>query len=114
MFVGALVIVGWLTWGLFLMMMPLKRSKEAGTLTTVAKVFGYPWLAVMILMDAFFNLVYGTIIFMEIPHEILFTARLDRMLCCDTTWRRRVALYLCDRFLDPFDPDGRHCEAKGK
>jgi len=103
----------WITWGGFLMMMPLKRKYQEGGLNLAAKIFGYPWLAIFILLDFTFNVTIGSIIFLDIPREWLFTKRLDRYLGQDDTyWRHRLAKYFCHTFLDPFDPDGHHCDAK--
>ncbi len=91
----------------------LKRNLEAHKLTTASKILGYPWLAVMILADTLFNIFIGTFLFMELPREALFTARLERMLDIYqpvVRWRFKVAKYICSNLLDPFDPDGRHCK----
>lgn len=105
---GFAVFAIWLTWGLFLMVMLLKRNLETKNLPIEAKVLGYPWLAVMIVADFIFNVTVGTVMFLDIPRDLLFTKRLDRMLD-RSGWRRKLAQYICRTLLDPFDPDGRHC-----
>ena len=99
-------------WGLFLMMMPLKKAHEAGRLNLAGKILGYPWLAIMILADFLWNAVVGTVVFRELPHEWLFTDRLDRKLSSPDDEDRRIAGDICKEFLDRYDPDGRHCVPK--
>ncbi len=110
LFLPILIGAIWITWSMYLMMMPLKRAQSMGTMTTTAKIFGYPWVAVFILLDFMFNIVFGTIIFAKWPQDYLLTERLNRYLDgrCGL-WRRRLARYFCREFLDPFDPDGHHC-----
>ncbi len=106
--IGWMLVLLWFTWGLYLMIMTLKRNLEAGNLTIESKILGYPWLAVMLIFDFFFNITAGTIIFLDIPRDVLFTQRLSRMLK-RTGWRFNTAHYICSRYLDRFDPDGMHC-----
>ena len=126
-FIAFLILNIFITWGGFLMMMPLKRNFQEGKLNTWNKIFGYPWLAIFICLDTYFNIIWGTILFLDIPRTVLFTKRLDYFLARENrsdyggwwlsatyfgNWRFRLAHYFCTRFLDPFDPDGKHCVAK--
>ena len=111
-FIGLVIFAIWLVWGGFLMMMPLKRNYEAGFLNSWNKIFGYPWLALFILMDFLFNITFGTVFFLDIPRDFLFTQRLERYLNTKCAkWRHDLAYYFCTRFLDPFE-DGGHCKRK--
>ena len=102
----------WLTWGGFLMMMPLKRNYELGFLNFWNKFFGHSWLLLFIIMDFLFNMIFGTLFFLDIPQELLFTERLDRYLNSPCSkWRYNLAYYICSRFLDPFE-EGGHCKKK--
>ena len=115
----------WIGFGL---MMALQRARDAGCLTVPAKVLGYPLLAVFILMDAVFNFVICTVLFLEMPkifamsggglkinNEWLATQRLERYLYHSPPshflngWRIGVAHWLAYNFLDPLAPDGKHC-----
>jgi len=112
-FVGWLIFAIWITWGGFLMMMPLKRNLQEGRLNNWNKIFGYPWAFCFIVLDFLFNMTVGTVMFLDIPRDLLFTKRLDRYINSNKyTWRMRLAYYFCTRFLDPFDPDGYHCKKK--
>ena len=109
---GLIVFAIWLVWGGFLMMMPLHRNLEMGYLNNWNKIFGYPWLAVFIVMDFLFNIIFGTLFFLELPRDILFTQRLERYLNWNCApWRHKLANYFCTRFLDPFE-EGGHCKRK--
>jgi hypothetical protein len=97
------------TWGFYLSVMHLKAARDAGMLTPAAKALGYPWLAVGLVVDAVFNAVIGTVLFVEPPREVLFTSRVSRH-ACGAGWRARLARWICSELLDPFDPAGRHCK----
>lgn len=104
---GALFVIPF-CWGYFLSVMHLKSARNAGKLTPASKVLGYPWLAVGYLVDVAFNAVVGTVIFLELPHELLFTARVSRLNDGDGR-RAAIARWICRELLDPFDPAGHHC-----
>lgn len=108
MYVGIILLAMWFTWGIYLTIMHLKTARDSGKLTPAAKIFAYPWAVLFLFMDVAFNLVVGTIIFLEPPREWLFTARVSRLNDGDD-WRGKLATFLCTQLLDPFDPDGRHC-----
>lgn len=96
-----------LTWGLYLSVMHLKAARDAGRLTLGAKIFGYPWLALALVVDVLFNLVTGTLLFLELPRELLFTSRVSRWND-RPGWRGDLARWFCAQLLDPFDAGG-HC-----
>ena len=94
-------------WIFYLAVMNLKRAKDAGLLSTTAKVLGYPVLIVGYLLDCFVNLTVMTILLLEIPRETTVTARLSRHNETSTGWRKAVALW-AEPLLDPYDPSGNH------
>lgn len=104
--VVSLVLLLWLTWGVYLSVMHLKAARDAGRLTPAAKVLGYPWLAVGLLLDVIFNAVVGTLAFLEPPREWLFTSRVSRWND-RPGWRGDLARWFCSELLDPFDAG--HC-----
>lgn len=102
-----LVVLSWLTWGVYLSVIHLKEARDTGRLTTMAKVLGYPWLAVALVLDVLFNFIVGSILFVEPPKEFLFTTRVSRWN--DKKGRRGdIARWFCSELLDPFDA-GSHC-----
>jgi hypothetical protein len=94
-------------WILFIAVMGLKRARDAGLLTTTAKVFGYPVLIVGYLLDCFVNVTVMTLLLLEIPQELTVTARLKRHLSACACWRKSVSLWAAP-LLDPYDPSGKH------
>jgi len=96
------------TWALYLAVMALKRDQAQ--LTVVAKTFAYPLLFVGYLFDIAYNVIVGTLMFLELPREFLLTDRLKRHLSSGRShWRWAIANWFCQNFLNAFDPSGRHC-----
>lgn len=94
------------TWVFFLAVMMLKIKREAGTIPKVALPFAYVVLGVGLTLDVIFN-VLSTFLFLELPHEYLFTARVSRLIKFGDGWRKRIATWFCEGFLNPFDAG--HC-----
>lgn len=95
-------------WVLYLAVMHLDTARRRKALTPAAKVVGYPILFVGLAFDVLFNLWWGSIMFVELPREWLFTDRVSRWND-DNGWRGTIAKWICSELLDPFDPRGRHC-----
>ena len=79
------------------------------TLDTQVKVVAGPSVLLFLVSDAVANLLL-TIPFLDRPRELLITQRLTRYMEGPEGWRRRVATGICNKFLDPFDPTGKHCK----
>lgn len=94
-------------WVLYLAVMNLSRAHRLGTLSRPAFLCGIPLLLLGLLVDALVNILVMSALFADPPREWLVTARLQRY-AHGSGWRRRVALWLADHFLDDFDPRGRH------
>jgi len=97
----------YLLWIFYLAVMNLKIAKEAGLLTTTAKVLGYPVLFVGYILDCFVNVTVMTVVLLELPKETTVTARLKRHNKESSGWRKSVAVW-AEPLLDPFDPSGDH------
>jgi len=68
------------------------------------KAIAYVWLFFGLFADVVFNLLWGTIIFRELPHELLFTSRVQRHYRnADGTWRQVKAAQWRE-FLNAVDP----------
>ena len=94
-------------WIFFLAVMSLARAKDAGQLTTTAKVLGYPILIVGYVLDCFVNMTVMTVLLLEIPQETTVTSRLSRHLENSNCWRYKIAAWAAP-LLDPYDPSGKH------
>jgi len=101
------VVDAYITWILFLAVMSLKAARDAGRLPTVTARLALPVIAVGYLADVAFNLV-SSAIFLELPREWLFTARVERHLRAGT-WRGALSVWFCRVLLDPFQVGG-HCK----
>ena len=98
----------WILWILYAAIMRLKMLRDAGLLTTAQKVFGYPALVVGLVLDAFVNLVIGSLIFMERPREWTLSSRLWRLSNGEPGRQQRWALAIRTALLDAVDPSGIH------
>ncbi|NIP73025.1 MAG: hypothetical protein GWO16_08345 [Gammaproteobacteria bacterium] len=93
-----------LTWLFYIAVMHLRRVRHE--LHPVARAHAYVLLAVGLALDLALNVVVGTILFLEPPHDPLFTGRLQR-------WKGRagrrgaIARWICEHLLEQFDPG--HC-----
>lgn len=99
-------------WGFYvfyLACMSLVRGHQAGTLTLASKVMGYPIIAVGLIIDIFMNVFVFSWLFFEFPKEWLVTQRLKRHIG-QFTKRAKLARFLCNQLLSPFDASGNHCD----
>jgi hypothetical protein len=76
----------------------------------------YPILAFVflgVITDCVFNWTFGSILFMDVPRvwkgELTLSQRMHRIRKTGTGWRLMIADYVCERLLNPRDPDGHHC-----
>lgn len=98
-------LLAFMTWIFFLAVMDLKKAREAGTLTKTATFFAFGVLWIGYVLDMLFNLA-SSVLFLELPREILFTARVSRHIK-GIGWRAKMARWFCENLLNPFDPG--HC-----
>ena len=97
-------------WVFYLAVMNMKS--HLSTMTRFAKVNGYVVVGIGLLLDALLHFVIGTIVFLDLPREVLLTRRLKRYRRQGRymgTWRRSLGNWLCYHLLDQFDPSGEHC-----
>ena len=106
---AAIILWLWAFWLLYVLVMGLYRAHLARRLGPVTKVLGLPFLAVGAVIDALSNLTLATLLFLEPPGEWLVTQRLMRHMRGEG-WRSDLARWICGNLLDPFDPDGSHCD----
>jgi hypothetical protein len=104
------------TWIFYLAVMNLKRQRDKDRAAFDAMHWFVKWNSYAVLlaglvMDAALHFLVGTLLFLDPPREMLLTARLKRYHKAryKGTWRGRLADWMCDHLLDPFDPSGDHC-----
>lgn len=100
----------WAFWSLYVIVMGLYRAKLANRLSKISTVLGAPFLIAGYLMDVVAQMTFASLLFMELPAELLVTDRLSRHLKAGSGWRYDIASWLCQHLLDPFDPTGKHCK----
>ena len=96
-------------WGLYVLVMGLYRAHLDGRLKGINLLLAWPYLLLGAAADILANLTLASIVFLELPHELLVTRRLQRHMKGKAGWRRSLAQYICDHLLDVFDPRGDHC-----
>jgi hypothetical protein len=87
--------------------MNIKRVRDAGKLTIIGKVLGYPTLVVGLFLDLLVNVFVMSFVLLELPRELTVTARLKRHHKESKGWRLAVVKFF-EPVLDPLDPSGDH------
>lgn len=101
--VVSLALIWYAVMILFIAAMHAKVVSRGPGLTLFWKVHTYPMAALGILLDAVFNLTFGTVMFAEIPRELLFSTRVERHFRKGGDWRHLLALWWA-RQLNQMDP----------
>ena len=95
-------------WIMYLTVMNMKANKDK-----VESQFVY-WLGralfgLALAMNMVLNLLVYTILYVDLPRELLATDRMDRYKKKGKGWRCTMATWKCTNLLNPFDPKGEHC-----
>lgn len=98
-------------WALFLMYCALIASRKSGKLAATpwyVRWMSWVLLGVMGAFDVFFNVTFGSLMFLEAPsiHRLTFTQRCESHLG-DTDFRGEIARWVCYGWLNPFQAG--HC-----
>lgn len=105
-----LIVTLYPLWICYLAVMGLMRARDAGTLTRDARILGAPMLYIGLLIDFLYNVTVCTILFLELPRELLVTSRVSRHKFQGQGFRKELATWICVNMLDPYDPAGCHCK----
>jgi len=101
-------------WIQYLAIMNLQRARDNGSLPPAAVSIAMPLLYFGLLCDFMLNVIWGTVMFLDLPREALLTSRLERYAFgrgstpAAIGWRLTLTDWLARVLLDPFDPRGRH------
>lgn len=108
-FIVPIILYLYLFWMFYVLIMGLYRAYLSKRLVGLNKYLAAPCLLIGLILDVVANIFFATFIFMELPKEWLVTSRLMRYQTYDHGYRKKLAQYICDNVLDPFDPTGNHC-----
>jgi hypothetical protein len=92
----------------FLAYVAIYAAKKSGTLDQLpvpAKALAYFILICAYGIDVAFNMIIGTLIFLELPYTWTFTARCE-LYMYDDNWRGKLARWIC-KWLNPIQTG--HC-----
>ena len=89
--------------------MAMIRAHAEKKLNGLLWVLCLPFVAISIVLDFINNLIVFTLLFAELPREWLVTARLKRH-AKQQTFRGKLARYIGNVILDPFDHTGAHLD----
>jgi len=104
-----IIIYFWIFWGAYVLVMGIYRAFLNKKLTIFTMLLSAPFVAIGAVLDVFSNIFVATILFLEIPKELLVTTRLSRHNKHSSNWRKHLADYICTNLLDVFDPTEDHC-----
>jgi hypothetical protein len=86
---------------LYVLIMGARAAQQRGRLTLFWQLHLYPLAIAGLLLDVAFNLTFG-LMFLELPHELLFSSRVERHYRGSRGWRLRLAEFWA-RNLNVFD-----------
>ena len=99
----SLVIGYFVLMGAFVLVMHAKKLNDEAKLSLFWRVHIFPWVVVGLALDVAFNAVAGTLMFVELPREWLFTTRCKRHFRGSEGWRLSIAKFWA-RTLNEIDP----------
>jgi hypothetical protein len=88
----------------YIAVMHAKAVNERDGLSLFWKVHVLPLALLGLLLDAAFNLTFGVLMFRELPHELLFSSRVQRHVSVGHGQRFGLAMFWA-RQLNTFDQD---------
>lgn len=110
MYVFLVVALVYLTWVHYLAIMRAQEVRDSGKLKKVTEKVAIVMLGIGYLLDFTLNVTLGTLLFLEFPKEALLSPRVARHKLEGKGYRKKLAGWICDNLLDPFDPSGCHCK----
>lgn len=96
-------------WVIYVFVMYLKRKRDYLRARGGWRlILGYIVAVTGWVLDVLYNIVWGSVIFLQLPHysRLTFTARL-KYNKTRPGWRNRLAIWFCETLLNPYDSG--HC-----
>ena len=97
-------------WVFYLAVMCLWRAHKQGAISKPAIAPAYLTLAIGAVIDCLVNVTIMSVLFMELPRQLLVTQRLQYHIKHGDGWRKSLARWICRNYLNAFDPTGDHCD----
>lgn len=105
-------IVGFFVLWFFFINVMTWRKYEA-KIPKIIKPLLYVLAAVGYVIDVIFNIVYGSVMFLELPKQLTLSERLSEILRRKSRgYKYKLAYFLCSKMIEPWDYN--HCGLKGK
>ena len=99
-------------YGFFIMYiasMGMIRAHKEKKLNSILWALCVPFVILALIIDFINNIIVFTLLFLELPKELLVTDRLKRHVGKDTI-RGKLAQWFGKYILNPFDPTGDHLD----
>ena len=94
--------VGWLNFIIY-----AGVAAKWNVLEHVVRVALLPVGAIGIAQDILFQWTFASLFMLDLPRELFFTQRLERLKKGPDGWRKKVGTWICANLLDPFQAN--HC-----
>ena len=94
---------------LYVASMGIIRTHAEGKLNIVLWTLCLPFVAISLVIDFINNMIIFTLLFLELPRELLVTSRLKRH-STQQTFRGKLARWIGTNILNPFDHTGNHLD----
>jgi hypothetical protein len=102
------------TWVAYLAIVAVLPAYRAGRLSRITVLLASPLGATGVVLDVLLNVFFGSIIFLERPHEWFLTRRCDRLMLHGNIRQANWATWICKNLLDPFQIGGHCLQVPGK
>lgn len=93
-------------WTVYLAVMAMKKRRYDPTISV--QLLGKSVYFIGLVMNIYLNIVVYTVLFLDPPREWYATDRMDRYLKKGRGIRYKIAKWICEEMLNPFDEKG-HC-----
>lgn len=113
MFVEVIVtyLAAWLLYALYLSYCTLRQMRDTGRLAAMPRIVRFHCWGILyaaLALDIVFNIIVGTLVFMELPElrRLTFTMRCKKWMTVEGR-RGDIARWVCESWLNPAEPG--HC-----
>ena len=109
MIIAGVLIYLYMFFIMYVASMNMIRAHDDKKLNGLLWVLCVPFVAVSLVIDLIANLTLFTLLYWELPRELLVTSRLKRHVR-DDNWRGKLTRWIAVKILNPFDYTGDHLD----